>query len=140
MQQITTVKCETDSEAMQKVNEMIQAANSRGWDILNIPVGGHVNPGDVFDAYEDTGLKPTEEDVLTDDCACPLGAFIMQQYHPDNEVSWRQLLNETFDPRYIQGFNLGFLLFIPVNMEEYFQNTHYIRGVYDGVMARAAVF
>ncbi len=139
MQRMTTVHYEADFEAMQKINEIIRAAKEKGWDILSIPIGGHVNPGDAYDAYEETGLKPTDEDVLGSEYASPLGAFIMQQHHPKDDATWRDLLNSTFDPRYIEGFHLGFSLTIPVHMEEYFQNTHYIRGVYDGVMARAAV-
>ncbi len=139
MMKIKTVKYESDQEAMQKVNEIVQSAKARGWDIFSIPIGGHVNPGDAFDAYEDTGLKPTEDDILTSEFASPLGAFIMQQHHPKDEAAWRKLVEETFDPNYIEGYLSGFSLHLPVDMDEYFQNTHYIRGIYDGVMSRAAV-
>jgi hypothetical protein len=138
--EIKLMKCESDQEAMQKIGEIVKEAKSRGWDIFNFPIGGHVNPGDAFDAYEDTGLKPTEEDILTSEYASPLGAFVMWQQHPSDETTWRKLVDETFDPRYMEGYLAGFSLHLPIDMDEYFQNVHYIRGVYDGVMSRAAVF
>jgi hypothetical protein len=137
---IKMVKCESEAEAMKKIGEIVTEAKARDWDVFLDPIGGHVNPGDAFDAYEETGLKPTEEDILTSEYASPLGAFVMWQQHPGDESAWRKLVNETFDPRYMAGYFAGFSLNLPVDMDEYFRNTHYIRGVYDGVMSRAAVF
>ena len=137
---INVIKCESEAEAMKKIGDIVKEAKERGWDVFRDPVGGHVNPGDAFDAYEETGLKPSEEDILTSESASPLGAFVMWQQHPGDEATWRKLVDETFDSRYKEGYLAGFSLHLPVDMGEYFQNTHYIRGVYDGVMSRAAVY
>ncbi|MCL6453967.1 MAG: hypothetical protein K6T78_10200 [Alicyclobacillus sp.] len=127
------------ADPLRQVNRLAREAKAQGWDILGLDVGRHLNPGDIFDAYEALGLTP----VVSDDCASanacgPLLAWFRHQFPDAPTEQWTAQVAAMFDGLYLAGFIDGFRLVVPERVTE--QNLPYIRGVYDGVMAHAAVF
>ncbi|MCF8565490.1 hypothetical protein LLE49_12260 [Alicyclobacillus tolerans] len=47
-----TKPCPTINDAIRKVHAIVSQAKELGYDILGADVGPHLNPGDVYDAYE----------------------------------------------------------------------------------------
>lgn len=58
-------------EALRQVHRLAQEAKERGADLLRADVGEHLNPGDVYDAYEALKRRPITEDALEPDCCGP---------------------------------------------------------------------
>ena len=53
--------------AIRKVNSIIQERKALGIDILTKDVGEHLNPGDLYDAYEAIGRQPRATFLATED-------------------------------------------------------------------------
>lgn len=130
--------CADISEAIRKANALIKHAKQVGYDILGADVGPHLNPGDVYDAYEAIELTPVASHTLEPHLCGPFAAVFLHQNPEADPTAWRDYVTETYDNRYVTGFYHGFRLVVPDPQDE--SEVHYIRGVYDGVMAHAAVF
>ncbi|MCL6442320.1 MAG: hypothetical protein K6T83_02445 [Alicyclobacillus sp.] len=124
-------------EAIRKVNALVKHAKQLGFDILGADVGPHMNPGDVYDAYEATQYTPVASDVLESGLCGPFAAVYLHQKPDVDATAWREYVTQTYNDRYVRGFYHGFRLVVPEPQDEC--EVHYIRGVYDGVMAHAAV-
>lgn len=132
--------CLNIADAIQRVNAWVKKSQELGHDFYanTLP---HLNPGDVFDAYEATGRTPVASDTLEEALCGPFATVFLHQ-HPDEEpANWRQFVTGHYDKQYVEGFYRGFRLAVPNAFQspDTF-NLQYIRGVYDGVMAHAAVF
>ncbi|MCL6517949.1 hypothetical protein [Alicyclobacillus sp.] len=130
----------TVQEALQHLNELVREAQASGWNWLTADVGEHINPGDVYDAYEALGLGPTAEDVLDAERCGPIAAVVLTRFQPADRALWRTLAEQRFDAQYLEGFRAGFRLTLPATSSAFRGRDALLRGVYDGVMANAAVF
>lgn len=125
--------------AIGAVNQLAREATAAGWKLLAVDVGRHVYPGDVFNAYEELGLTPSRDHVCEPDRCGPLAAVLLHQDEGTDAINWRQGLAQ-FDSNYVSGFEDGYQLIVPADCTGDDAFHRYLRGVYDGVMANAAVF
>lgn len=130
--------CADIGDAMRKMNALMKYARQLGCDVLGIDVGPHLNPGDVYDAYEAIERSPVLSDTLEQHQCGPFAAVFLYQKSEQDPSVWRDYVKEMYDDRYVSGFYHGFGLIVPDPEGEC--DAYYLRGVYDGVMAHAAVF
>jgi len=130
--------CDSIQAAITKVNRLLQSAKIGGQNILRIDVGGNLNPGDVYDAYFAIRRQPVVQDILEEKRCGPFAAVFLHRLPEENPLLWQEYVKRTFDSRYADGFRDGFQLVVPEHFDA--ENEHYLRGVYEGVMAHAAVF
>lgn len=97
-----------------------------------------LNSGDIYDAYEAIGRSAVAEDILEEKSCGPLAALFLYFKPSEDPTLLRQHIGEMFDEAYVEGFQDGFALVVSDAATE--QDSLYVRGVYDEVMAHAAVF
>lgn len=125
-------------DAIRKVNALVKQAKAAGWNVLDPQDGEHLNPGDVYDAFEALPYTAVADDILESDTCGPLAAIYLYRVPGGDRDRWKTYVAETFDAAYAAGFRDGFRLQIPDTADA--GDKKYIRGVYDGTMAHAAVF
>ncbi|QSO46662.1 hypothetical protein [Alicyclobacillus mengziensis] len=133
-----TKPCIDISEAVRKVNLLVKQARQMGTEILGMDIGPHMNPGDVYDAYEAIKLAPVAHATLDSHQCGPFAAVFLYEQPDVDPSGWQDHVTKTYDNRYVKGFYDGFQLNVPGSHDGC--DAHYIRGVYDGVMAHSAVF
>lgn len=133
-----TYQTENVNEAMRRIIDMVTNAKKAGHDILGVDVGERLNPDDVYDAINAVGRTPVIENILEPDRSGAFPAIFLFRF-PDADIhEWKGYVDRTFDKHYVTGFLDGYRLIVPETGAEH--ETGYLRGVYDGVMAHAAVF
>lgn len=128
----------TIEEAIRKANSLLRDAKSCGIDVLGADVKGNLNPGDVYDAFLAILRQPVVEDILEENRCGPFAAVFLYRCPDENPSSWRGYVERTFDSQYRSGFRDGFQLVVPDFQPG--ESAQYLRGVFEGVMANAAVF
>lgn len=128
----------TTQDALMAVNQLVKLANHHGVQLLAVNVGEHIYPGDVYDAYAALNIPPSEDQADGVNGYGPVAAVLMHRYAELNDSNWSEGIR-LFKPQYIRGFEDGFILIVPTAVDDN-HDWDYLRGVYDGVMAHAAVF
>ena len=126
--------------ALSQVNALLREAKSLNYDILHLPIAANLNPGDIYDAYLATGRTPVLENILEPSHCGPLAAVFLHRFPQAQAASWKSYIQQTFDAEYLSGFNDGFQRMVPDTLSAIEWSPNYLRGLYDGVMANAAVF
>ena len=124
--------------AIQFITSLVQQKRLAGEDIFQVELRAKLNPGDIYDAYEAIGRSAVAEDILEEKSCGPLAALFLYLKPSEDPTLWRQQVAEMFDEAYVKGFQDGFALVVSDAATE--QDSLYVRGVCDGVMAHAAVF
>lgn len=124
--------------AMRLVRGWVQDSKTRGEDPFAVVLKRRINPGDVYDAYEAIGRRPAlDDDVSSADMCGPLTALMLQERPDETVAHWRAFVAEAFDIEYVEAFRAGFRLDLPDAPDNL--PAVVLRGLYDGVMAHAAV-
>lgn len=131
-------KCDNVTSAMNKINTLIQETKSQGQNVLKTEVGEHLNPGDVYDAYQSIPHKPVTAGILKQNQCGPFVAVYLHRFPEQDPSLWEDYVKETFNPFYTAGFRQGFQLMVPDSFSD--ENIPFLRGIYDGIMAHAAIF